>query len=373
TFEFVGATFFTPKELINISGLKDKGIDPFSLEEAKESIIKAYTRKGFFDVDVSYTMEGRKVVFMINEGQRYRVVKGNTIVGFYDEDVLEQELSKTIQKLKAQGYTLADGSIYKDIDRAKKLVKVELNIQKGKKQILKAFIYEGNNKKLRKVFEKHNAGLPKIYNSNLVERLNLDIQAYFKKEGFMEGDYNIDVQLEEKEDAIYYTYIYRITEGPRYRLGGTLYYGYDKTTSRELSYMTRSSEYYSSDLDEETLYNFLSSGIFSGVFIDTFADGDKKEVYRLMQLSEDKRGLFDFTFGYNTEDRLSLEAFLGFKNLFGIGLESSLRYRKTGKYELYNLELQDKFLFSRRYWFKYDMFKEREEHKSFNLDVKGLN
>lgn len=372
-FEFKGAVYFSPEELTRISGLREKGVDPFSLEEAKENIIKAYMKKGFFDVSVSYAVEGKRVAFTIEEGERYRMLRDGSLEGFYDEDILEQELRKTLEKLRIQGYTLAEGRILKDIDRTEKIVRVDLEIMKGKKQILKAFIYEGSNKELRKIFKKHNEKLPRIYSSDLVEKLNLDIEAYFKREGFMEGDYGVDVKIQEEEDSIYYSYIYRVVEGPRYKLGQTLYYGYDKTTTRELSYMTRFSKHYSSNLDEESLYNFLNSGIFGGVSIDTFVDKNRKEVHRLIQLSEDKRGIFDLSLGYNTEEKISIDTFVGVKNLFGISLEASVRYRKTSKYELYNIELQDRFFLSRKYWFKYDIFRNREEHKSFDLDVKGLN
>lgn len=370
---FEGTSFFTQQDLTDISELEKKGVDPFSLEEAKENIIKAYHRKGFFDVEVYYEVKEGQISFRVKEGERYKAV-GTVLDGeFYDEDRLEQLLKMELERLMEEGYTLAEGRINKEVFKEEKKVKVSLDIKPGKRQILKDFVYDGHNQEIKKIFSRHEEKLPAIFNSQLVESLNLNIQNYFLKKGFMEGDFETQVKLEEDDKNIYYAYIYTVNEGPVYKLGETIYYGYKNTTSRELSYMTEKAVNYSESLNDKTLHNMLNSGIFTGVYIDTFVDKNKKTVHRLIQLSEDKRGILDFSLGYNTEEKISLEAFLGMKNIFGIGLSSGLKYRKTGKRKLYDITLEDRFIFSSRYWFKADAFKNYEEHKSYNLDSRGFN
>lgn len=370
---FEGASFFTQQELMNISHLEKKGVDPFSLEEAKENILNAYHRKGFFDAEVYYQAKEGEIILRIEEGQRYKIV-GEVLDGqFYDEERLEKMLKDKLDSLFKEGYTLAEGRISKEVLKEEKGVRVSLDIKPGKRQVLKDFVYEGENAEIKRLFAKHKEKLPAIFNSGLIEALNLDIQGYFLKKGFMEGDFETQVKLEEDEKNTYYTYIYTIREGPVYRLGETIYYGYEKTTARELSYMTEKAKDYSEGLNDKTLHNMLNSGIFSGVHIDTFVDRNKKTVHRLIQLSEDKRGLFDFSLGYNTEENISFETFLGMKNLFGIGLSSGLKYRKTGKRELYDISFEDRFIFSSKYWFKSDLFKNYEEHRSYNLNSYGFN
>uniref|UniRef100_A0A7C2V3P4 Outer membrane protein assembly factor n=1 Tax=Hydrogenobacter sp. TaxID=2152829 RepID=A0A7C2V3P4_9AQUI len=370
---FDGASFFTPQDLTDISGLEKKGVDPFSLEEAKENILKAYHRKGFFDVEVYYEVKEGQISFRIKEGERYKTA-GSLFDGeFYDEEKLEHLLRDNIDSLVKEGYNLAEGNINKEVLKEEKKVRVYLDIKPGKRQVLKDFIYEGDSSEVKKIFSRHKEKLPTIFNSELVESLNLDIQRYFLKKGFMEGDFETQVKLDEDDKNIYYTYIYTIKEGPIYKLGETIYYGYENTTSRELSYMTEKAVNYSESLNDKTLHNMLSSGIFTGVYIDTFVDKNKKTVHRLIQLSEDKRGVLDFSLGYNTEEKISLEAFLGVKNIFGIGLSSGLKYRKTGKRELYDITFEDRFIFSSKYWFKSDLFKNYEEHKSYNLNSYGFN
>ncbi|MEN3029096.1 MAG: BamA/TamA family outer membrane protein [Aquificaceae bacterium] len=368
-----GVNFFKEKEIIELSELQGKGVDPFSLEEAKESIMKAYHRKGFFEVTVEHRREGQDIVFRVEEGPRYRVLEGKPGEEFYDEDRLEATLRAELEKLIKKGYTLAEGSISKEILKEEKKVKVSINLKPGKRQILKDFLYTGDNREIRKIFSKHREKLPAVFNTELIEALNLDIQRYFQERGFLEGDYEVQVNIEEEGDSLNYIYIYRIVEGPVYRYGETVYYGQDKTSTRELSYMIEKGKHYSEILNERTLHNMLSSGLFTGVSVETFLDKEKKVVHRLVKVSEDRRGLFDVSFGYNTEENLSLEAFLGVKNLLGVGLTSGAKYRKTGKRELYDLVLQDNFFFSSRYWFKLNFFRGFEEHRSYNLGSYGFN
>jgi len=107
---FEGNSFFSPQELLKISGLPQKGIDIFSLEEAKESIVNAYQSKGFFDVEVEYKQEVERIFFSIREGERYNaILNGQTLP--YDEENLKKELEKIIEQLRAEGYTLAEGEI----------------------------------------------------------------------------------------------------------------------------------------------------------------------------------------------------------------------------------------------------------------------
>jgi outer membrane protein insertion porin family len=368
---FEGNSFFSPQELLRISGLPQKGIDIFSLEEAKESIVNAYQSKGFFDVEVEYKQEGETIFFFIKEGQRYNAIVNGQIIP-YDEEELKKELEKTIGQLKAQGYILAEGEIKTNIDKDKKLVNVSFDINKGKKQILKAINYVGNNKDIAKIFREVNKKLPAVYNSALIEQLNLRIEKYLKGNGYMEGSFEADVLPEEEGDVINYIYTYKVSEGPRYKAGLDLYYGAEATTNRELSYMTVREEFYSEKTLDETLYNFISSNLFIGVKIDTFIDTDKKQVHRLIKLQEDKRGFYDLGVGYNSQEGLILDLTLGLKNLFGIGLSSTLNYKRSEKRETYSLNFEDPFLFTRKLWLKSNVFKDHQEHKVFTLNTQGF-
>ena len=368
---FEGNSFFSPQELLKISGLPQKGIDIFSLEEAKESIVNTYRSKGFFDVEVEYKQEGERILFSIREGQRYNAILDDQILP-YDEEKLKKELEEIIEQLRAEGYTLAKGEIKTNIDRDKKLVDVSFDINEGKKQILKTIKYVGNNKDIAKIFREVNEKLPAVYSSALIEQLNLRIEKYLKGNGYMEGSFEADVMLEEEEDVINYIYTYKVLEGPRYKAGLDLYYGAKATTSRELSYMTVREEFYSEKTLDETLYNFISSNLFLGVKIDTFIDTDKKQVHRLIKLQEDKRGFYDVGVGYNSQEGLVLDLTLGLKNLFGVGLSPALNYKRNKKRETYNLNFEDPFLFTRKLWFKSNLFKDYQEHRVFDLNTQGF-
>jgi len=368
---FEGNSFFSPQELLKISGLPQKGIDIFSLEEAKESIVNAYQSKGFFDVEVEYKQEVERIFFSIREGERYNaILNGQTLP--YDEENLKKELEKIIEQLRAEGYILAEGEIKTNLDRDKRLVNVSFDINKGKKQILKTINYVGDNKDIAKIFREVNKKLPAVYNSALIEQLNLRIEKYLKGNGYMEGSFEANVMLEEKEDVVNYIYTYKVLEGPRYKAGLDLYYGAKVTSNRELSYMTVQEEFYSEKVLDETLYNFINSNLFIGVKIDTFLDTDKKQVHRLIKLQEDKRGFYDLGVGYNSQEGLILDLTLGLKNLFGIGLSSTLNYKRSEKRETYSLNFEDPFLFTRKLWLKSNVFKDYQEHRVYTLNTQGF-
>ncbi|MFN3599528.1 MAG: POTRA domain-containing protein, partial [Aquificaceae bacterium] len=205
-----GAEFFKVEELIKISQLEKKGLDPFSLEEAMENILKAYHRKGFFDAEVSYDLHGEDITFKIKEGQRHTIIGDKFQGEYYDEESLEAYLRSEIDRLYKRGYTLAEGRIEKEVLKDEKAVKVSLHIEPRKRQILKKVLYKGDERELKKIFNKHKEKLPAVFNTELIESLNLDIQRYFLKRGYMEGDFEIEVQTEETEDSIYYMYVYEI-------------------------------------------------------------------------------------------------------------------------------------------------------------------
>ncbi len=364
---FEGNKFFTYTELLKTTGFRDKGIDFFTLESARTKVIDLYKSKGFFDVEVNYSWNIDTVVFHITEGQRYTYKDG-----FFDEDLIKKEIQDKLTQLKKQGYTLATAKYTVLPNKEKKKVDVEIILDKGKRQILNKFLYEGDDKEIKKIFRNINDTLPAIYNTNIIEKLNTALNEFFLKKGYMDGDFQIEVNIEEDEDSITYTYLYRIEKGDIYLLGDDVYFGAMHTTLKELSYMTVRSDFYSKDLDNETLSNMLNTGIFSGVKIDTFLDKENKKVYRLIQVSEDKRGDLDLSIGYNTEENFAFDVTLGWKNLFGVGINTSINYKRSQKRELYSINIIDNFLFTRRLWIKGSIFKSFENHKSYDLDTKGI-
>ena len=365
---FEGSHSFPYETLLQATGLKKEGVDLFTLEKAKENLVNFYNSKGYFDVKVSYKWLQNLVVFEVEEGQRYTYKEG-----FFDEEEVKRELDKELEKLRKAGFTLAEGSYTLKLDRDKKSVEVFFNIQKGKKPILERFVYVGDDKQIKRIFRDYNDKLPSAYDTKIIEDLNVAIREHFLKGGYMDGDFEIDVSIEERDNVLAYVYTYKINKGERYQLGEDIYYGAQKTTLREISYMTGKSRFYSKDLDDETLTNMLGTGIFSGVRIDTFVDRENKRVHRLIQFTEDKRGFLDFSLGYNTEENVAIDTLIGWKNLFGVGLNSSFRYRRTQKRELFNVEFTDSFLFTRRLWFKTSIFKNFEDHRSYDLDNRGIN
>ncbi|WP_448588266.1 BamA/TamA family outer membrane protein [Thermocrinis sp.] len=368
---FEGVRFFNHEELLKISNLREKGLDPFSLEEAKDKLMKAYRSKGFFEVEINYSLDGERVFFHIRENRRYLAVLNGEQME-YDEVVLKDRLEEVLKELRKQGYTLAEGDIKQSLDRDKGIAIVNFEIEKGKKQILKSVSYLGDDREIKRIFREVNRKLPAVYDSSIIEQLNIKIDKHLKSKGYMEGSFDAVVFLEEDEDTVSYSYEYKVVEGPRYRLGLDLYYGAEITRGREISYMSVKDEFYTERILDETLYNFITSGLFAGVRMDTFIDEGKKEAHRLIKLQEDKRGFYDFGFGYNTQEGVALDLTAGLKNLLGIGIKVTADYKRAGKRETYGINLEDPFLFTRRLWIKGRILRDYQEHRSYNLDSEGL-
>jgi outer membrane protein insertion porin family len=95
-------------------------------------------------------------------------------------------------------------------------------------------------------------------------------------------------------------------------------------------------------------------------------------VHRLIKLQEDKRGFYDLGVGYNSQEGLILDLTLGLKNLFGVGLSSTINYKRSEKRETYGLNFEDSFFFTRRLWLKSNVFKDYQEHRVYTLDTQGF-
>ncbi len=376
TIIFKGNKYFSDNTLKEILKIEDFWIDIFSIERAKRKLIEFYKTKGFFDVKVNYVYKDKTLEFLIDEGERYKLkvlgLKYLKFPEYYDKEVVEKVIEEFLEKEKERGYLEAKVRVIEEIDRISKRVDLIIIYDKGKKYFIKKIIYKGKNKKLKEIFEKYNKELPKILKEDFLESLHSEINKFFLDEGFLDGDFFVDIHVEETEDTIYLTYVYEIKTGERYRYGKLFVYGNDKTRYREIYYTVVKQKYFSSKAEEESLWNLIDSENFSGVRIVHFADKEKKVVHRFIEVREDKRGLIELAIGYNTEEKLKTEGLLKLKNLLGIGIILELKASLSELYETYEVSLSDKYLFSRKYFTKNSIFRRLEFHRFFDLESEGF-
>ncbi len=372
---FEGNRNFKNDELLRIVDLDVAGVDIFFLEKTREDIENFYRRKGFLDVKVSYSYKENSILFKIDEGRRYKLkvigFKGIDLPQWYDEEVIEERIERFLESVRNKGFILANVRILKDVNRRKGVVYLLVQYRRGKRLILKELLYEGKDKEVKALFEKYRGILPTVLDERILISINREIKNLLKREGYLDGDFSVEVKVSEDQENIYFTYLYRVKKGERYRYGRLLVYGNNKTNLREIDYTVVKQKYYSSLAEEESLWNLIQSESFTGVRIEYLLDRNRKEVHRLIELREDKRGIFELAVGYNTEEKLKLEGGVKLKNLFGVGLIADIRVSRSQRFETYQLKLSDKFLFSRKYLADASLFKRLEFHRNFDLESRG--
>lgn len=374
--EFKGNKAFSSQVLKNVIDLETGGVDYLFLENNKERIENFYKSKGFFDVKVNYSYKEGKIIFYIEEGTRYSLkitgFKGIDLPEKYDKEEIEKRIEDFIQKAKEEGYLSAKVDVYENINRKEKKVNLVIIYKPGEKVILKDLLYKGHVEELRRIFGKYRAVLPTPLKGEFLELLNKDIKEFFKRNGYLDGDFAVNINVEKSGENIFLTYIYRVELGEPYTYGELFIYGNEKTKAKEIYYTLVKQKYFSTKAEEESLWNLLQSENYTGVKIENIVDRESKKVHRLVEVRESKRGIVELAFGYNSEEKLKLEGGIKLKNLLGIGIIGKLRASKSELYRTYEMSFSDRFLFSRKYFANTSLFRKLEFHKNYDLENEGF-
>ena len=374
--EFRGNRTFSEEELSKLLDLNTPGVDYFFLERSRERIEDFYRGKGFFDVRVSYSYEGGRILFTVKEGERYRVrvlgFRGLRMPDTYDREEIERRVRDFLRRMREKGYLSADIRLLEEVNREKKRVDLLLLYTPGKRVILRDLVYRGDVEEVRDLFRKYRALLPLPLSAEILRALNADLKEFFRRRGYLDGDFSVEVKGEEEGDSLYLTYLYRIDPGERYTYGELLIYGNEKTHPREIYYTVVKQRFFSTLAEEESLWNLIQSENYTGVRIENLVDREEKKVHRLVEVREDRRGLLELAVGYNTEEKLKVEGGVKLKNLFGVGILGRVRASRSERYRTYEVGLSDRFLFSRKYFGDVSLFRKLEFHESYDLENEGF-
>ena len=374
--EFRGNRSFSDEELSKLLDLNTPGVDYFFLEGSRERIEDFYRGKGFFDVRVSYSYEEGRILFTVEEGERYGVrvlgFRGLKLPDTYDREEIERRVRDFLRRVREEGYLSADIRLLEEVNREKKRVDLLLLYSPGKRVILKDLAYRGDMEEVRALFRKYRALLPLPLSAEILRALNADLKEFFRRRGYLDGDFSVEVVGEERGDSLYLTYLYRIDPGERYTYGELLIYGNEKTHPREIYYTVVKQRFFSSLAEEESLWNLIQSENYTGVRLENLVDREEKKVHRLVEVREDRRGLLELAVGYNTEEKLKVEGGVKLKNLFGVGILGRVRASRSERYRTYEIGLSDRFLFSRKYFGDVSLFRKLEFHESYDLENEGF-
>jgi len=373
-FTFEGNKFFSDSHLYSLFDINTVGIDILALESFKGKIEKEYKKKGFLDVRVDYELKNHTVIVKINEGKRYKArifLNGKKIEFPYDEEKIKTLVQKEMDYLKKLGYVTASYEIKKEIDKEKKIIKVYVKIAKGLQYIVWSFKVE--NGMFRDLNEKLSRKFPMVLNYETLNEIYTQINKRLKEKGYFDAQVFTEVSMQKVKDAILLFYVVKVIPGKRYEYGDTLIYGLKKTRMKEAQYVLEKNKYFSKELEERSVWNAMESGIFRSLRLEDYIDRKNKKVHRLAYFQEKKRGVLGISAGFNTFEGFKFWAELTLRNLFGIGLINTNTFSISEKYQLYRISFKDNFLFSSKLLGEGTLFKDYEQHDTYELFTKGYS
>ena len=383
---FKGNKHFNTQTLYKIANINE--IDVFTLQDAKENLERFYKDMGYFDAKINYraNKEYTKAIFFIQENKRYTLkdISSNCkeLEAFINKNYKTKDINlykikgliKAFHnKLKQEGYIY--GYSYKIYIRKHNDYTASLHIDqnKGYKIILSKILVKGtSNKDILDIFKSYKT--PTEYNAKDIEDLTKEAITTAKRNGYFNASVNPIAKVKSLGKNEYeYTYEYYVNLGKRYKNKDTIIYGYNHTLEHSIKYMAYMPKYYSSKDEQRALSNLQESSIFDAVSLETFVNKSDKTVDRLIQLQEGKRGFFRIKAGYNTQQRIVLDSNLGWSDLFGTPAQAIFNYSISSLNTTYKLGINNKFLFSSKYFGNIFYERDFEIHNSYYFLSKGIN
>ena len=371
-FAIKGNTYFSEKEILSLFDFKSVGLDIFSLENFKKEIENLYKRKGFFDVVVDYSLEENGVEISINEGERYTAkvqIDGEYYEFPYDAEKIEKMIQEKINLLKKDGYLEANYKYEESIDEEKKEVNVFVSVEKGLRYVVESI--EIKDELFKELNESLKTTLPTILTEDILNRVFDTINNTLKEKGYFDAQVNLTVKPTVVKDTVFLNYEILVDRGDRYTYGYNILYGYGKTGEREINYMLVKEKFFDKKNEEDSVWNLIESDIFESVQLEDIIDRKNKKVHRLINVKEKSRGVFEAFLGYSTQEKFKVGFGITLRNLFGIGLISSISYTKTDLDELYEVSLKDNFFFTRKLFTELSLFNRYDDRNFYELYTRG--
>lgn len=356
-----------------LSDRKLSGLMPFSraeaisdelIEEAKTRILLEYKKLGYpfskVEVEQGVTDNEINFLFRIDEGRRYRIKKiifsGNSlpeerlleITGLKEEDYyLPDALDLALARLRALYLSLGYRDVkidepVLDFDDKTETLSVAISIQEGKQILIDNIFIKGNmeipERELR-ALTGLDQGMP--FNETDINDARLRIlESYFAK-GYINAECDVEIIFSNS----YVDLVFNISEGKRYLFGKTIIRGNLDTSprviKRELSY--REGDPYTESAILETRQRLYRLGLFSEIDTEPIREDSLQNL--LITVKEAPAGSFEFGIGYGEYERYRGFMDLGYKNLFGMNRQISLRTEASSLERRFIINYYDPRLF----------------------------
>ncbi len=384
-FKFKGCNEEEQKKFLNFIDFSEEGFSKFLLEQLKIKIQGYYKMKNYFDAKVNYKLEKDIksnrifIIFNINKGKRYRIGKINIktdteklkdfIKGIDRDKFTLDKLYRYLEQLKdnliKEGYLNVKSNIIVNENREQKIFDISISFFKNKKIILERIV-------IKDIPDfKVEIDTPKVYSFSELQELLMEIKDYIKGKGYLDGDVYLDTIPKVRDDTVYITAVYEGKLGERYKKYKSAVYG---TFHAKPKFIVRNLDedykYFSQELEDNNINYLYETYLFNSVSNYNFIDRKNKKVLESYYLKEDKRGLFQVSIGYNTEEELKLTGLLTLKNIFNYGFETTGYINFSTKRILSRVSFGSR-LFPYKISAFTDFYKDYQYHRLFDKDIEG--
>ncbi len=379
---FSGNKFF-PNEILKKYITFQQGVNYYQITKSIESIINLYKSYGFLDVQVLpdykeiFTKNKVILTFFIKEGNRYKIsdikvdsdIKGiEKRLNIYKNKPYNRKkilvfLESLFNSYYSKGYLSFSYSINENLDRKNKSVSLYIKVKKGKKYILKKVSMSENRFRL-------DIKIPSAYNPQLIISYLEKIKNFYKDLGYLDAKVYLNVRFKEGKDTTDVEVLYQIEKGKRYRTGITFIYGTRHIFPKVIKKNIYTEGFFIKEKFDEELDYLYSTYVFDTVNPFLEIDKKNKKVDKIYLFYEDKRGLFQGSVGYNTNQKFKLSLQGTLKNLFNYGFEISSYIETSNLGTTYQISFGNKFVPFRNSVFL-NLFRNYQSHRIFDLIEKG--
>ncbi len=341
----------------------------FDIKESKETVIRDVNIIGNKHIDTSD---------LLSDLSNHRK-KGPYILTFlpwfYTGKLRINDLGSDAQKIRDQ--YLSRG--YLDVNVKGPIVNVEpdtgathidFSVKEGKKYLLESVKFEHtapfNAKQLRKIME---LKINKPFNIVLLRKDIEKITDMYADKGYAFADINPDIK--KKNNKAYLTII--INKGPKVYINRITIVGntktHDNVIRRELK--LKEGDLYSISKIRRSRQKIMNLNFFKNVKISTKRVG-KNKVDMKVAVEEKPTGMLTLGVGYGSYDKISAQASVSERNLFGTGIFGRLSANLSAKSSLFDLNLVNPWIYNRPISVGIDIFHQKYEGYDYTQKSTGF-
>ncbi len=390
TVNFKGNTVFSTKRLMKEMPFVEVGeVRDDLVEDAVLKMVSLYHGKGYVHVQVAPVMstpavDTIEIDFFIFEGERVTVGS----LDFPGMTLPEKNLKDVLPLKEGNDYNpellSADIDVVREFYIALGYLNVEVEEPEVKISENKAMITipvkEGPKTLIGKV---ETTGAVSIVPDEIQKMIRLKrgdpynevdiadarsrvIDSYLER-GFLDVTVETKVSFEAEGARI----TFAIQEGDKTFFGKTLVTGNIRTKWRvvERELLHREGEPFNYSLIAKERRRLYKLGLFTDVRIESLDRYDHQRDVTI-HVVEGDAGSVDFGFGYNNFDKFTVFVDIGYKNLFGMNRQVSLRVGYNSLEKLYALNYIDPWFLGRQLPFRVTLYRTEKDEK--NIDTKVI-